>query len=163
MNKEHKHLSHVQLTERIRKGAMFPPDTPGLLEAAREVLRPMVEKLEGQEILYHCRVLTLMRVVYVEVTQARFRVVATPIKYINAGLMYAPGAEPTQPLDFGGAWSMWYSFKSGIKAMMVPDIFYPDPTFVATVKAAAERGASPEEILALLYPEEACHHDVTAQ
>jgi len=136
---------------------MFPPWTPGLLEAAREVLRPMIENLEGREILYDCHVLCLARVESVEMDDSAFRIVATRIKYIDTGrgLMYAPGCEPTQPLDFGGGWSLWYLYQSGIHAQMVCDIFFSDQTFVTAVKAALERGAEPKEILRLVFPEAA--------
>ena len=148
-------LSHEELTEHIRKGAMFPPSTPGLMEAAREVLRPMIEHLEGREILCDNHVLELARVEYVEVNEEEFRIVATHIKYIdtNRGLMFAPGYEPMGLRDFGGCWKFWYLRRAGIKPMMSGSIVFLDPTFVAAVKTAVDRGATPDEIFAIVFPE----------
>jgi len=150
-----KHLSHAELVNSIRKGAMYPPWQPGLLEAAREVLRPMIEDLEGREILYDHHVLELARVKSVKVDDGEFRIVATRIKFINTqrGLMYAPGHEPTGPLEIGGSWKFWYLRRSGIKVQMSCTIFFPDPVLVAAVKAALDRGAAPREILELVFPE----------
>jgi len=148
-------LSHEQLTAHIRTGAMYPPWTPGLQEAAREVLRPMIKNLKGREILFDHHVLELARVENVELTEEEFHIVATRVKYIdtNRGLMFAPGHEPTGPLDIGGSWKFWYLRRLGIKVQMACDIFFPDPTLVAAVKSALERGAAPNEILELVFPE----------
>ena len=149
-------LSHEELTAHIRKGAMYPPWTPGLLKATREVLRPMIENLKGREILYDNHVLELARVENVEVTDEGFRIVATRIKYIDTGrgLMFAPGHEPTGPLEIGGSWDFWYLSRPGIKVQMSCTIFFPDPVLVAAVKAALERGAAPREIFALVFSHE---------
>lgn len=111
---------------------------------------PTIEKMQGQEILYHCHVMYLMRVESVEVSDSAFHVVATPIRFISTPFPSSPGASLLQPLKFGGAWSFWYLVGSGIKIMMATDMFYPDPADVAAVKAAADRGASYGEILGLL-------------
>jgi len=149
-------LSHSKLVNSIRKGAMYHPAQPGLLEAAREVLLPMIENLKGREILFDEHVLELARVEYVEVTDEGFHIVATRIKYIDTGrgLMFAPGHEPTGPLEIGGSWEFWYLCRPGIKVQMACTIFFPDPTLVAAVKAALERGAAPREIFALVFPPE---------
>jgi hypothetical protein len=68
--------------------------------------------------------------------------------------MFAPGHEPPGPLEFGGGWEFWYVYRSGIKVQMCCDICFPDPTLVAAVKAAVQRGTAPTEILALVFPKE---------
>ena len=134
---------------------MYSPEQPGLLEAAREVLRPMIENLKGREILYDDHVLELARVKSVKVNDAGFRIVATRIKYIDTGrgLMFAPGHGPAGPLEIGGSWMFWYLRRSGIKVQMSCTIFFPEQTLVAAVKAALDRGAAPREILELVFPE----------
>ena len=135
---------------------MYSPSQPGLLEAAREVLRPMIESLEGREILFDDHVLELARVKFVKVDEEGFRIVATRIKFIdtNRGLMFAPGHEPTGPLVISGNWSYWYLYRSGIKPMMSACIVFLDLKLVAAVKTALERGAAPREIFALVFPHE---------
>ena len=56
------HVTHEQLIGRIRSGEMMDHSTLGLREAARELIRPLVEGMKGKEIIYRCRVPWLMRV-----------------------------------------------------------------------------------------------------
>ncbi len=80
MSEDHdEKLSHEEIKERLRTGYSFYPTQPGLKEAARELVRPLVEKMDGQEIIYVCRVPKLMRVNYLETDDDGFRAVATTL------------------------------------------------------------------------------------
>ena len=61
--------SPEEITQGLRTGYCFDPRTPGLKEAARALLRPIIERMDGQEIIYVCRVPRLMRVDYLEVNK----------------------------------------------------------------------------------------------
>ena len=121
---------------------MYHPAQSGLLEAVREVLLPMIENLKGREILFDDHTLCLARVEYVEVTETGFRIVATRIKYIDTGrgLMFAPGHEPTGPLEIGGSWDFWYLSRPGIKVQMSCTIFFPDPSVSSSSKGSTRTG-----------------------
>ena len=62
-------LTVEEIKQRLRGGCTFYPMQPGLQQAARELIRPIVEKMDGQEIIYVCRVPKLMRVKYLEEEQ----------------------------------------------------------------------------------------------
>ena len=65
----HEKLTLEEIKDRLRTGYQFYPTQPGLQQAARELIRPIVEKMDGQEIIYVCRVPKLMRVKYLEEEQ----------------------------------------------------------------------------------------------
>src|ERR1039457_1232870 len=59
--------SPEEIKQGLRTGYSFDPRTPGLQAAARDLLRPIIESMDGQEIVYVCRFPRLMRVAYLEV------------------------------------------------------------------------------------------------
>ena len=150
-------LSHEEIKQRLRTGWNLDPLTPGLKEAARELIRPVVEKIDGQEIIYVCRVPRLVRVKYLETDDAGFRAVATPVHDLGfkpfneiftrhhaakAGLPPPPELPlDTTPLEFRARWDFLHLIGSAIKMNMITDCFYPDPAVVAEVKAAVARNA----------------------
>ena len=159
-------LSHEEIKERLRTSYSFDPMTPGLNEAARELIRPIIEKMDHQEIIYVCHDPKLMRVDYLETDNEGFRAVATPLQdvgYITeffesrgrrlaaeAGL--PPPPEPpldATPLDICARWTGLRMGGSAICMNMLTDHFYPDPAVVAEVKAAVAGGAR-REISAIL-------------
>lgn len=75
----HEKLTIEEIKQRLRTGCTFYPTQPGLQQAARELIRPIVEKMDGQEIIYVCRVAKLMRVKYLETDDVKFRAVAIPV------------------------------------------------------------------------------------
>jgi hypothetical protein len=151
-------LSHEEIKQRLRTGWNLDPLTPGLKEAARELIRPVVEKIDGQEIIYVCRVPKLMRVNYLETDDEGFRAVATPVhdlgdriltiaqsaarqKAVKAGLPPPKCPLDTTPFQFGARWDFLHMSGSAISMNMLTDHFYPDPAVVAEVKAAVARNA----------------------
>ena len=62
-------LTVEEIKQRLRGGYQFYPTQPGLQQAARELIRPIVERMDGQEIIYVCRIPKLMRVKYLEEEQ----------------------------------------------------------------------------------------------
>ena len=166
-------LSHAEIKERLRTGCTLDPMMPGLQEAARELIRPVVEKMDGQEIIYVCRLPKLMRVNYLETDDDGFRAVATTLSDLGCRIttfadhvalqearkdwltkeewQAAVNKLPpdTKPLNFGARWAFLHMFGSAIKMNMVTDSFYPDPAVVAEVKAAVARNCI-REISAIL-------------
>lgn len=140
-------LSIEALRERVRTGWMLLPTTPGLREAARDVIRPLVEGMRGQEIIYRCRVPWLMRVTALAVDDKGFRAEAKPIREIRDSIFSMTYRDRC---DFAASWEGLYLAGSAICMVMITDHFFTDPALVAEVKAAADRGARPAEIAALL-------------
>ena len=62
----HEKLTIEEIKQRLRTGYTFYPTHPDLQQAARELIRPFIEKMDGQEIICECRVAKLMRVNYLE-------------------------------------------------------------------------------------------------
>ena len=161
----HEKLTVEEIKQRLRGGYQFYPTQPGLQQAARELIRPIVEKMDGQEIIYVCRVAKLMRVKYLETDDAGFRAVATPVHDLGfkpfnevfarhhaakAGLSPPPELPlDTTPLEFRARWDFLHLIGTAIKMNMITDSFYPDPAVVAEVKAAVARSAT-REISAIL-------------
>jgi hypothetical protein len=141
----HEKLTIEEIKQRLRTGYTFHPTQPGLQQAAREVIRPVVEKMDGHEIIYECRVHWLMRVAYLEVNDDGFRAVGTHVHDLGDRIMTLDGKprEP-KPLDFGGHWNFLRMRGSAICMNMITDCFYPDPEVVAEVKAAVARNATRE-------------------
>lgn len=162
---QHEPLTIEQIKERLRTGYTFYPTQPGLKEAARELIRPLVEGMKDREIVYVCRGAKLMRVDELRVNDDGFRAVATPLNGLGdriptmteAVILHrafkdrqptreewraALNALPTdtKPLDFGAPWAWLRLHGSAICMNMLTDCFYPDPALVAEVKAAANRG-----------------------
>jgi hypothetical protein len=156
VNDEMEILSHEDLKKKLSNGYMFSPDTPGLQEAARDVLRPIIEKMDGQEIVYETCTVRLVHVSFLEVNDEKFRAVATHVRWVKWGIWHEPGGnppEPEKPFEFWGHWLFFHITRSGgIKGYMSGEVFYPDPALVGLIKAAADRGAQPKEIAALLRP-----------
>jgi len=147
-----------EINHGLRTGYSFEPTTPGLQKAARELLRPIIERMDGQEIIYVCRVPRLLRVDYLEVNDDGFRAVGTPIHELGDEIMSMENQvrvwknkplDPT-PQDFRSPW-VWLRISGGAICMnMVTDHFYTDPALVAEVKAAAARDARQADIRAIL-------------
>jgi hypothetical protein len=162
--------SPEEITQGLRTGYSFDPRTPGLQAAARDLLRPIIESLDGQEIVYVCRFPRLMRVAYLEVDDEGFRAVGTHVHDIDNPIMLAMAerrrrleaakggirvppqdkAEHPKPFNFGARWAGLRLSGSAVCMAMITDHFYPDPAVVAEVKAAVVRNASPSEIAAIL-------------
>jgi len=165
----HEKLTVEEIKQRLRTGYTFFPTQPGLQQAARELIRPIVEKMDGQEIIYVCRVPKLMRVKYLETDDAGFRAVATPVHDLgNPILTRAESATlqkslenmrtreerqaaigaflntvplDTTPFQFRARWDFLPLIGSAIKMTMITDCFYPDPAVVAEVKTVVARNA----------------------
>ena len=157
----------------LRIGYSFDPKTPGLQKVARDLLRPLVEKMDGQEIIYVCRVPKLMRVNYLETDDEGFRAVATPVHDLGCRIptmaesaalqeaakgsltkkewLAAVNALPldTKPLEFGARRDFLHMHGDAISMNMITDHFYPDPAVVAEVKDAVMRNVL-QEILPIL-------------
>ncbi len=144
---EEENLSPEQLREKVRTGWQLLPTTPGLREAARDVVRPLVEEMCGQEIIYRCRVAWLVRVTALRVDDDGFHAVAEPIRELRDGMFSRP---MDAPFDFGASWESLHLSGEAICMAMITDHFFTDPALVAEVKAMAERNASPREIHAAL-------------
>lgn len=140
-------LTHDELIERLRTGWQLYPTTPGLKEAARELIRPIIEAMRGREIIYRCRVPWLIRVDELEVDDDGFRAVAQPIREIRDGLF---SMQLEAPFDFSAKWTFLHMCGSAVSMSMITDHFFPDPDVVAEVKAAAARNAEPDEIHKIL-------------
>lgn len=132
------HVSPAELAEGLRAGRSFHPFTPGLKEAARELIRPFIERMDGQEIIYRCRAPWLLRVTSIEFDDEGFSAVGTPAQVPPDDPL---SARLEKPFSFGACWTMVTMCGSSISIEMIPDCFFPDPTVVAAVKAAAARGA----------------------
>lgn len=132
------HFTPAELTEGLRTGRSFHPFTPGLKEAARELIRPFIERMDGQEIIYRCRSPWLLRVTSIEIDDEGFSAVGTPAQAPPDDLL---SARLEKPFSFGARWTMVTMCGSSISIEMIPDCFFPDPAVVAAVKAAAARGA----------------------
>ncbi|MBE0542276.1 MAG: hypothetical protein IH623_12895 [Verrucomicrobia bacterium] len=158
-------LTVEEIKERLRSGYQFYPTQPGLKEAARELIRPLVESLEGREIVYECRGLKLMRVDQLKTDANGFRARAITLHDLGCRIpTFAErvvlektfnGRRPTKeewraavntlppdpkPLDFGADWGWLRLRGSAISMNMITDCFYPDPAVVAAVKAAVAQG-----------------------
>jgi hypothetical protein len=161
----HEKLTVEEIKQRLRTGYQFYPTQPGLKQAARELIRPIVEKMDGQEIIYVCRVPKLMRVNYLEIDDEGFHAVATPVHDLgckiptiaeSVALKPLKNSQPTEeewqaalnalplditPFQFRARWFSLHLIGSAIKMNMITDCFYPDPAVVAEVKAAVARNA----------------------
>ncbi len=140
-------LTHDELMERLRNGWQLYPTTPGLKEAARELIRPVIEDMSGREIIYRCRVPWLIRIDELKVDDDGFNAVANPIEEIPDGIF---SMSLPSPFDFGARWAFLKMIGSAVSMNMITDHFFPDPTLIAEVKAAAARKAVPNEIAAIL-------------
>jgi len=163
----HEKLSIEEIKERLRTGYVFYPTQPGLQQAARELIRPLVEPMKGREIVYVCRVPRLLRVEELKVDDDGFQAVGVHVHDLGcksmeelyrefvdarAGERVEPSVQPKNPppLDFGASWQHLRLSGSAICMNMLTDHFFTDPDLVAEVKAAAARHAAQGEILAIL-------------
>jgi hypothetical protein len=152
--------THEELKEKVRTGWQLYPDTPGLKEAAREVILPLIAGMKGQKIIYECRVSWVMRVDELTIDEKGFRAAATrlcryqhPYADMEAMALICEEREAAvgrKTLEFWGSWSMFHLCGIGIKGAMSPDIFSADQRFVEEVESAAAAGASSEEIYKLI-------------
>jgi hypothetical protein len=132
-------VSPTDLAEGLRTGRSFHPFTPGLKEAARELIRPFIERMDGQEIIYRCRAPWLLRITSLQVDDEGFSAVGTPAQEPPDDLL---SSMLEKPLKFGARWVALTMCGSSISIDMIPDCFFPDPAVVSAVKAAAARGAA---------------------
>jgi hypothetical protein len=150
--------SPEEIDHGLRTGYSFDPATPGLQKAARDLLCPIIERMDGQEIIYVCRVPRLVRVDYLEVNDDGFRAVATPIHELGSQIMTMENQvrdwknKPLDatPLDFSALWVFLRMSGSAICMSMITDHFYTNPALVALVKAAAAKHARQADIRAIL-------------
>lgn len=145
MNEEK--LTHEEIKAHLRSGRTLHPLTPGLEEAARDLVRPVIEQMRGQEIIYQCRFNWLLRVTSLEVDARGFKAVGRPAQDPPGDLL---SEHLTQPLTFGARWIALSVDGSAIGMDMIPDRFWPDPAVVAAVKAAAARAAGSGAPMALV-------------
>ncbi len=138
--------SHEELKEKVRTGWVLSPDTPGLMNAARAVLRPLIERIRGQKIIYRYRVAFLMRVDELTVDEGKFRAEATVLhEYPDPEMeQFSPGF--TTPFNFHASWSMMRLSGNAIALAMCADCFIVDQDVIAAVEAAATRGETPEAV-----------------
>jgi hypothetical protein len=140
-------LTHEQLIERLRTGWQLFPNTPGLREAACELMRPVIEGMRGKEIIYRCRVPWLIRIDELTVDDRGFSAVSTPLQEIRDG----PFSMPLRsPFEFSAAWIGLHMNGTMVKMNMITDCFYPDQAVVSAIKSAAARGATTKEIQIIL-------------
>ena len=144
--------SHEELKEFIQAGGMLRPDTKGLREAARELVRPRVQTMQGREIIYHCRMKWLTLVEELTVTDEGFQAHAVPL--LPVPFLGIPNGSDSEyipkPFTFGGGWEWFRLCGASIQMNMVTDHFYPEASLVKSVKRAMLRQAAPIEIERLL-------------
>jgi hypothetical protein len=129
----------------LRTGTSFYPTEPGLQEAAREFFRPIIEKMDGKEIIYVCRFYWLLRVDFLEVDDEGFRAHGTPTHDLdNRMFPWEDKPREPEPLNFGAQWRSLRLCGGAICMSMLTDHFFPDPAVVADVKAAVAGGAARE-------------------
>jgi hypothetical protein len=129
-------LTHEQLIEKLRTGWQLFPNTPGLKEAACQLIRPVIEGMQDKEIIYRCRVPWLIHIDKLNVDERGFHAVSTPLQEMRDGPFST--TLPT-PFDFGARWEMLHMNGSVVQMNMLTDHFYPDQAVVADVKSAAAR------------------------
>jgi hypothetical protein len=129
--------SRNELAEMVRSGWQVAPYTPGLTEVAREILRPMVEGLTGEEVIYHCRAAFLLGVEKVMCDDEGFWMQTAMIKQY-------PPPEPhfwsrayrlNHPV-VGGHWATHRLYGKAIKPALVDEWLIVDREVIAAVKAA---------------------------
>lgn len=140
-------LTYEQVKERLRTGWALDFNTPRLEEAARELMRPIIEGMRGQEIIYKCRFDWLVRITSLEVDDHGFRATATPAQEPRDSLL---SDFLDKPFQFGAKWHAMHMMGSAIGMAMIPDRFWPDPAVVSAMKAAAARAAGPNPPMTLV-------------
>jgi hypothetical protein len=96
----HENLTVEEIKERLRTGYQFYPTQPGLKQAARELIRPLMEGMKGREIVYVCRVPKLMRVEQLTVDDEGFRAVARTLHHLGSRILtIAEGASVQKELE----------------------------------------------------------------
>ena len=139
-----------EIRQGLRTGYCFDPATPGFQEAARDLLRPIIQRMDGQEIVYVCRFYWLMRIDNLEVDDEGFRAHGTPTHHLdNRFPPWDDQPREPEPLDFGAKWRSLRMLGSAICMNTLSDHFFPDPVVVAEVNAAVARSAT-KEIPAIL-------------
>jgi hypothetical protein len=134
-----------EIKQALRTGYSFDPETPALQAVARDLFCPIIESMEGKEIIYVCRFYWLMRIDFLEVDEEGFRAVGTPTHDLdNRMLPWDDQPRQPQPLDFHARWHFLHMCGSAICMNMLADHFFPDPAVVAEGKAAVARSASGE-------------------
>lgn len=146
MNVTEKELG--ELKEKVRTGWQLWPETPGLAEAAREVIRPLVQDMLDRQIIYHCRVSWLARVDELELSDTGFRARATLRHQYHQ--TQEPFRDLLEPFEFSGTWACLHMCGKAVSMAMLTDCFITDAAFVAGVEAARRSGASAEELIAIL-------------
>jgi hypothetical protein len=71
-------MTSDEIKHGLRTGCSFEPTTPGLQIVALELSRPIIEKMDGREIVYVCRFYWLLRVDFLEISDEGFRDHGTP-------------------------------------------------------------------------------------
>ena len=129
------------LAKQLRAGARLVPNTPGLLEAARRVFRPMVEAMRGQNIIFHSRQSFLLRVDELSVDDRGFRATAKVLKHYPDEMVSPFAPELNTPFRFQAAWPFLSLAGKAIQMALVTDRFVTDAKVVLQVGAAEAEGA----------------------
>jgi hypothetical protein len=139
-----------EIKQALRDGYCFCPTMPGLQEAARDLIRPIIESMRGREIIYVCRFYWMMRVDSLKVDDDGFRAHGTPTHDLdNRFPPWDDQPREPEPLNFSAPWRFLRMCGSAIHTNMVTDHFFTDQSVVAEVKAAVVRGET-REIPAIL-------------
>ena len=137
-----------ELKEKVRTGWQLWPDTPGLAEAARQVIRPLVQDILNRQIIYNCRVSWLAHVDELEVTDTGFSARTTLLHQYHQPHM--PLLDFSKPFEFSGTWAYMHLCGKWISKAMVTDCFITDAAFIAEVEAKRSSGASAAELVDML-------------
>ncbi|MEO6740988.1 MAG: hypothetical protein ABIP20_12100 [Chthoniobacteraceae bacterium] len=147
--------SHEELKRVVCSGHRLHPDTPGLEEAAREMIGPLIEGMKGQKIIYHYRIAVLMRVDELTVDDHGFRAVPTILHRYPFPEMERLAPETARlfesPFDFFARWTSLRLCGKAICMAMTADSFIVDQAVIAEVEAAATRGEPPDVINEIVY------------
>ena len=130
--------SPEEIKKGLRTGYCFDPRTPGLQEAARELLRPIIENMRGREIVYVTRFPLLARIDHLEIDDDGFQATGTPIHALD------DRPRELKPLNFGAQWRALRLRGSAVRMNMIADYFIPASEVVAEVKVAVARKATRE-------------------
>lgn len=143
-------LSHDELVEAIRRGDMLDLATPGLREAARALIGPMVAGTRGRMIIYRCRGSFLMRVDELTMDDARFDASCSMLAQLPDSELGDDPRNVPRPFRFGSMWEGLRLSGKAIKTNMLPDAFVVDQKLVAELTEAISRKAEPEKLRRVL-------------
>jgi hypothetical protein len=140
-------FTHEELKRRVIEGFNDFPTTPGLAEAAMEVIAPHLTGIVGKDIVYSCRWPYILRVQELDMNEEGFRALATlerviPLDDRNLGLR--------SPFRFGAVWGGLNMCGAAVSMKMLVDFFITDPLIVEKVKEAADDPDSASKVRRIL-------------